>query len=314
MTNKFQIPKIIRDFLLFLPAIAIVVIIGALQNASAAFIPVPQSFCGIFPCPEGATGVQIAQSLVGKIIDNVRYIIGAIAVVVIIISAVKLITSGGNEETYSKESVNLIYAIIGLFFVGLAGDLARIFDVNTGGFLRDPMVSIQRSRLFSRTLEIVITFIKYIIGSVAVVFIVRNGLRLVISGENEEEVSKDKKNILWGLLGLILILVSNSVINDVFFKIDAGTYPGLEAVRPAISPARLIQEIAGITNLVASIAGPFAILSLLAGGLMYAVAAGNEETIGKAKKIILWSLVGLLIIYGAFAIVSTFVSRQFTGI
>ena len=66
--------------------------------------------------------------------------------------------------------------------------------------------------------------------------------------------------------------------------------------------------------LVAAIAGPFALLSLVGGGLMYVLAGGEEEKVGKAKKIITWALIGIVIIYGAFAIVSTFVARQFEGI
>jgi hypothetical protein len=232
----------------------------------------------------------------------------------IIVSGIKLLTAGGNEEVFTKQSQALIFAVIGLFLVGLAGEIATILEVGRGGFLKDPNVALQKSRLFNRTVEIVITFIKYIIGSVAVLFIVRNGLRLVLLGGNEEEVTKDKKNIFYGLLGLVVILMSNPIINKVFFKIDTSQYPGIDPVRPGIDRARLAQEIAGATNLVAAIAGPFALLSLVAGGLMYVLAGGEEEKIGKAKKIIMWSAIGLIIIYGAFAIVSTFVARQFEGL
>ncbi len=69
-----------------------------------------------------------------------------------------------------------------------------------------------------------------------------------------------------------------------------------------------------MTNLIAAITGPFALLSLVGGGLMYVIAGGDEEKTGKAKKIITWAIVGIVVIYGAFALVSTFVARQFNGI
>lgn len=288
------------------------VLIAAPIVANAAYLPVPDALCGIFPCPQGGTGVEMARSLVQRIVDNVRYVIGAIAIVMIIVAGVKLVTAGGNEEVFTKQSMTLLYAVIGLAFVGLAGELSRIFDVDRGGFLKDPSVAVQRARLFNRTLQIIITFIKYIIGSIAVLFIVRNGLRLIMVSGSEEEVTKDKTNIFYGLLGLVVILISDPIINKVFFKIDTSTYPGLNPVRPGLDPYRLVREIAGVTNVVAAIAGPFALLSLLAGGLMYALAAGDDEKIGKAKKMIMWSIIGIIIIYGAFAIVSTFVARRFS--
>lgn len=315
-----QFSKILREFLVFLPVLLLFTWLGSIYAASAAeYIPIPKKLCqteegGAFPCPEGDTGTAVAKNLVGKLVDNTRYIVGTIAVLLIIISGVKLITAGGNEEVFTKQSTALVFGIVGLFVIGLAGEIAEIFSPERGGFLRDPNVAIQKSRLFNRTAEIIITFIKYIVGSVAVLFVVRNGLRLVLLGGNEEEVAKDKKNIFYGMLGLIVILISNPIVNKVFFKIDTSKYPGLEAVQPGVDPKRLVGEIAGMTNVVAAIAGPFALLSLVAGGLMYILAGGEEEKIGKAKKIIMWSLIGLVIIYGAFAIVSTFVARKFEGL
>lgn len=304
--------KILGEFFLFLPILWMAVWLAQPEVGFAA-IGVPEGLCGPFPCPEGK-GVEGARNLVANIVKNVRVIIGAVAIVMIIISGVKLITAQGNEEVFAKQQTTLIFSIIGLFLVGLAGELSQIFEVGRGGFLKDPNVALQKSKLFSRTVEIIITFIKYIIGSVAVLFVVRNGLRLVLMGGNEEEVAKDKKNILWGMLGLVVILMANPIINKVFFKIDTSKFPGLEPVRPGIDPKRLILEIAGMTNIVAALAGPFALLSLVAGGLMYILAGGEEEKIGKAKKIIIWSLVGIVVIYGSFAIVSTFVARKFEGI
>lgn len=309
--------KILVEMLIFLPALALVIKIAP-QAATVfgQYIPIPEKLCGegSFPCPEGATGIQMARSLTAKIIDNVRYVIGAVAVLMLVVSGIRLIFAGGNEEVFKKQETNLKFTIIGLFFVGLAGELAQIFDVGGRGFLDDPNVMLKRSRLFNRTVEITITFIKYIVGSVSVLFIVRSGLRMVLMGGNEEEAGKDKKNIFYGLLGLIVILISNPIINKVFFKIDTSKYPGLEGVRPGVDVKRLIGEITGITNIVAAIAGPLALLSLVAGGLMYILAGGEDEKINKAKKVITWAIIGLIIIYGSFAIVSTFVSRQFEGL
>lgn len=294
----------------------VVLVVGHIEVAYAEVFKLPTGkLCGAgFACPEGNTETEVAKNLVGSIAKIVKTMIGAIAIVVIVIAGVKLVTSQGNEEVFTTETRNLTFAVLGLFFIGLAGEISRIFGIDDGGFLKDPNVALQRSKMFGKTVQIVITFIKYIIGSISVLFIVRSALRLVTLGGNEEEVTKDKKNIGWGAVGLLMILFSNPIINKIFFKIDTDKFPGMEAVKPAIDKERLLQEIAGVTNLIASITGPVALLALVAGGLMYILAAGDEEKMGKAKKIITWSLIGIVIIYGAFAIVGTFVSRDFQGI
>lgn len=317
-----MLKKISKFLITLLPVLMIVGSIGVLNIATAADdsgksgISV-EALCNGengLPCPEGDTGEKMAKNLVGKIVDNTRYIIGAIAILLIVISGVKLVFAQGNEEVLTKQTSALIFGVMGLFMVGLAGDIAQVFDISNQGFLKDPNATLQRGKLFSRTVEVIITFIKYIIGSVSVLFIIRNGLKMTMMSGSDEELAKDKKNIFYGFLGLIFILMANPIVNQVFFKIDTTKYPGNAAVRPGIDPVRLAQEIAGIVNLIAAIAGPFALLSLVAGGLMYVLAGDNEEKTGKAKKIVIWSIVGLVIIYGAFAIVNTFIARQFTGI
>ena len=104
-------------------------------NSSVAFaqsfIPLEGEGYGVFPRPEGEGGLEILKALVGRIVDNVRYIIGAVAVLMIIIASVKLVTSQGNEEVFQKQMGNILWGILGLAIIGLAGELARILNVQT---------------------------------------------------------------------------------------------------------------------------------------------------------------------------------------
>lgn len=313
---KPKVKQIAKEafFVIALCAIALILFDPGITAWAKQSIPLPGDDFGVFPLPEGTSGVEIAKSLAGRIVDNVRYIIGAVAVLMIIVSSIRLIMSEGEEEVYNKQKTALTFAIIGLIVVGLAGDLSQIFTVEGGGFIRDPSKMLKQVRIFNRTVEIVLVFIKYLIGAVAVLAIVRNGLRMVTVGGNEEELAKDKKNLAWGIVGLLFILLATPLVNEVFYKIDTTKYPGVDTVRPIIDASRGLREIIGATNLIVMFVGPFAILSLIGGAIYYITAGGEEEATGKAKKIIIWSLIGIIVIYGAFGIVSTFVARKFEGL
>lgn len=274
---------------------------------------VPEGLCGSL-CPTEGDAVSGAKSLVEKLGGRVKVVIGAVAILIIVIAGVKLVVSNGNEEEFTKQSTTLIWGIIGLFVIGLAGEISTIFSVSAGSdLLSDPSEAIHKSRLFNNTVQIVMTFMKYIIGSLSVIFIIRSALRLITVGGNDDEVQKDKKSIGYGVLGLVVILMADPIINKVFFKVDTDAFPGLKAVRPGIDSKRLVEEIAGVVNVVAAITGPIALLALVGAGLMYTLAAGDEERSGKAKKIIQWAIIGIVIIYGSFGIVSTFIARQFVS-
>ena len=49
----------------------------------------------------------------------------------------------------------------------------------------------------------------------------------------------------------------------------------------------------------------FAVLAIIGGGLVYVVAAGNTNTIGKAKSIIQYALLGFLVVFIAWAVVNS---------
>lgn len=66
-------------------------------------------------------------------------------------------------------------------------------------------------------------------------------------------------------------------------------------------PALLNNLIRWILGLV----GFIALLSLIWGGVMYIISFGSEAGIKKAKTIIIWSIVGLVVILLAFFIVRT---------
>lgn len=58
-----------------------------------------------------------------------------------------------------------------------------------------------------------------------------------------------------------------------------------------------------LINLSLAFAGSVAIIFLIVGGYLYMASAGNEEGAQKAKKILLYSVLGLAVIIMAFAIV-----------
>ncbi len=52
------------------------------------------------------------------------------------------------------------------------------------------------------------------------------------------------------------------------------------------------------------IVGSIGLLMMIVGGLMWLTAAGNAERIETAKKILLWSILGMAVIIGSYTVVS----------
>ena len=59
--------------------------------------------------------------------------------------------------------------------------------------------------------------------------------------------------------------------------------------------------------------GLLAVIMIIYGGILYVSAAGNQDSIDKGKKIIMYAIIGLVIILLSFAIVNTVLTGAGTG-
>jgi hypothetical protein len=300
--------------LVTLGAIAAVFFLKTDVSSAAGAIPLPSNDAlGGLTDPDGE-GLQKGYNLIWELAENYRYIIGSVAILFIVIAGVKLGLMGGNEEEAGKQKKNLYWGLVGLVFIMLAGPIAEILDMQNGGPLSDEYEIGYRAKLFDDQVHIVITFIKYIVGSVAVLFMIRSGAKLVIAGESDEVLNAEKKNLMMGVFALFVIMLSNTIVKEVLFKVDYSNAEysayGQEAV-VEFDAARGVAEIVGITNFIVSWAAPFAVFALIIGAIMYLTAFGEQERMDKAKKIVINSVFALVIIYGSFAIVSTVISGVF---
>jgi hypothetical protein len=283
------------------------------------YIPLNSSAYPEFPQLTSTTPTGMISEFVNGLIRNAKFILGAVAVLFIMLSALKLIISQGNDDTITKQKNAITYGIIGLLIIGFGDEFAKVMSVACapgetqcarGGFLKDPNNIIQQAALFKQETRIFITFIKYSIGGIAIFMLVRNGIRLIGLAGSEESVAFDKKNLIYTSVGLLLIILASTVIDKVLFIVDPSKYSSA-GLAPAINPTRGIQEVIGFTNLVVTFVAPIAILMLIVGAIMYATAGGKEEQMTKAKRLILLAIGGMVVIYGAFAIVTTIVAGQF---
>lgn len=80
-----------------------------------------------------------------------------------------------------------------------------------------------------------------------------------------------------------------SINSDIFYPIGNTSLAGIIG--------RIIQGLIGIS-------GVIALAMFVYGGVMWMTSAGNKDRVDKAKKTIVWSILGLVMIFGAYAMVS----------
>lgn len=288
-------------------------IILASDNGLIAKLPIGKSpEFGSPSDPAGDTSQLKLENLVFTVYQDVLYTIGAVAVMLIIYTGFRLVTAGGEDDVITKQKNYLLWSIIGLVLISMATQIDKVFFFGEdgdyeGSFLTDTERQLASSGVFNESVFIIISFIKIAIAVVAIFFIVRSGANMVVNGFNEDTLTKEKKNIAIGLGSLLGINLVSTVVNKVLLSININTADPELQLQPGI------KEIIGITNIAVTFVGPIAILSLIAGSAYYMFSLGDDEKTSKAKKIIINSIIGILIIYGAFGFVTTFISGTIEG-
>lgn len=140
--------------------------------------------------------------------------------------------------------------------------------------------------------------IKFLLGVIAIIFIVWNAVAMIAGGGNEEQVDKGKRGITYGVVGLVFALMVDTVIFDILYggrgigqatlvdspdsvtkSIDAGTKLLLDG----------IQWFKGIVIIAA-------VAYLLFSGLKIITALGDTEKIEQNRKLTLWIGIGIVVI------------------
>ena len=75
---------------------------------------------------------------------------------------------------------------------------------------------------------------------------------------------------------------------------------------PTLSSAQVVTN---TLNIAYFLAGVIAVIVIIIGGIMYTTSAGNAGSVTKAKNMILFSVIGIVVILSAFALTNFVIGR-----
>lgn len=124
-----------------------------------------------------------------------------------------------------------------------------------------------------------------------------------------------------GLKQGLIVLGLTTVLLTIFSAL--GGVASAQLIQQGDVPSSIAQATGGegsIRNLILNIVnffllflGLIAVIMIIYGGITYVTAAGNQEKIESAKKIIMYAIVGIVIVLISFALVRTVISGAGQG-
>ncbi|MEX1113491.1 MAG: hypothetical protein WD603_00280 [Patescibacteria group bacterium] len=180
-----------------------------------------------------------------------------------------------------------------------------------GGFFNIPQTP--RSVGLDDLVRILVQFIRFgmlFAAAVAVLFIVVNGYQYILSAGNPEKVEKAKQGLTWSITGFILTVSSYAIVVLLQRTLDASLQtrvsraPGIGgAIQGA--PGSASGILARLFEIFLAFGGAAAVLFLILGGYRYVTSQGNQDQVEAARKTILYSVIGLAVVFLSYVIVVT---------
>lgn len=145
-----------------------------------------------------------------------------------------------------------------------------------------------------------LTSLRGIVAVTAIIFIVLGGIMYMLSAGNEKMITRAKLCWTGAVIGLAIVLAAPSFLTEII-----NIFGGTNGITTAgLTGPTFYQIGVNILNLLLSILGIIAIISLVIGGGMYLTSYGDEKRIETGKKIIVYSIIGIVVALSAVVIVN----------
>ena len=238
------------------------------------------------------------DSAVINVINTILNYVALAAVIAIIIAGLYMILSGGSQAEKAKTII--IWTIVGLIVILLAKVIVNfvysLFGANAGNV---GINVLNGSSPVQTIIEIVNTVLTYV-GLLAVIAIVIAGLYMILSGGSQAD--RAKEIIKWVIIGLIVILLAKVIVAFIYAALG-GNLANIGINLPN-GTGDIRQVITNILNIVLNFVGLLAVIALVVAGIWLIVGMGSDDSKERAKKIILYTIIGLIIILLAKLLVS----------
>jgi hypothetical protein len=137
----------------------------------------------------------------------------------------------------------------------------------------------------------IMSYLQGIAGTIAVIFIIIGGIMYMVSGGSKETTERAKKTLIFAIAGLAIVLAAPYFGQEIKAIISGG------------SPGSALKDILlRVLQLLLSIVGFLAIISMVIGGIWMLTAVGDEDRYELGKKTAGYSILGLTIALSALII------------
>lgn len=131
-----------------------------------------------------------------------------------------------------------------------------------------------------------------IVGLVAIGMLIVAGIIYIFSGINSSLMTTAKNMATWAIGGFTIAVAIPSLLKEIIVIMTANPSTSADLVNEAKSIYDILLD---VLRFLLTIIGVLALISFVVGGFQYLTSAGDRTKSENAKKIVLYSIIGILV-------------------
>jgi hypothetical protein len=148
--------------------------------------------------------------LIGLIVNWIIGLLGLIIAIVILVSAIEIITSAGSPERIKSAKDRIVQAAVSLGLLVSFKVILGLFGTLFNGVPATPGLNDIRTVLTNA-----IQILAFGVGGLAVIFIIVGGIQYITSGGSPDRVATAKKTITYAIIGVLMSLSITVIISSI---------------------------------------------------------------------------------------------------
>jgi len=244
-------------------------------------------------------GERQLTEVVRSVVKTARNILGSFAILWIVIAGIRMTLAQGDDNIMKEQKRAILYALLGLMVILVLEQLINILYGSVGQI----QTNLQANARFDAEVYGIVSFIRAIMGVIAMAILVRAGIRAIFAAGQEDEIKKQRQAIAWVMAGLVVIAINQVIIENIF--IAPVNQDGV--VTPS-NIGNIINTFSNVFKFALGFVGIVALGILVYGAALMIFNYGNDEMVTKAKTIIKNAVIGIIIVIAAYTLVATLVT------
>ncbi len=254
----------------------------------------------------GTTGEKWIKNLLLNIARDLRVIVFALVLLIGIILVIKLIFWENTEEEQKKLKMWILWASIWIMVMQIAFSVYKIL------FDKDVWALLWRS-LSERIIEPFTDMLMLFASFIFIAMWIYAFYKIVTAGWDDDKVSKWKTTIVQAIIWFIVIKFADIIVTNTFNP-DCGwwwilSYYGTNICENITDNAKIITT---LLNWVNSFLAIIIVLMIMYAGFLVLTSSGDSDKHDKAKKILLYVWIWLLILFTSYLILTFFIRPETT--